>query len=468
MEKLDKKQKNVLFVVVVLVIIITSIAFIQLTGFYLVGGNGGSGEIIQYDTIPSAPVLNDIPDNDVDGIIELSWSESIDVWHYNVWRWKSGEWIEIRKVLLETSFIDSDEKDNVLYAYKIEAKNNIGSSWSDIKEVTIAIPDMCFPPDAPTLSLITPSANDDGIINLDWYSVYYADNYDVYRSKDGGSYSFVIETIDSDYCDSVYENGDYDYKIKAKNEFGESDFSNSQSVLVSFPLPDPHPVEPILNIIIPNPSIDGEIHISWSPVSNVLYYEVYQSKDSGAYIAVESFLDETYYDDSVFVDGTYSYKVKAKNDAGTSDFSNVESVVVSISTLDPPNKPILESIVPEASDDGVISLSWSSISNTLHYELYRSYNKSSFELLKTLEENYCDDLVLDDGVYSYKVKAVNDIGSSDFSNVRYVVVYITEPIEPIEPIEPTDNTMLYILIGVLGILVIPIVVILTKKKKKSR
>lgn len=333
-------------------------------------------------------------------------------------------------------------------------------------------------PTYPTLYDIQPDPDTDGEITLDWSDSSWVHYYNVYRRKPDLVEEKIIGILSSSFVDQyAKDDGVYSYKIEAVNNIGKVQ-SNTQDVTVEISTDDDEeeeeeedppvpPNEPILYTIA-SPNTDGEISLEWDVVPDALYYEVYKSIDGGDYNVIYPIIEENYYDDLVFVDGTYSYKIKAINDAGTSGFSNVETVVVFFPIIDPPNEPLLESIVPEVSNDGVVSLSWSSVPNALYYEVYKSYDESSFVLLKTLDENYCDDLVLEDGVYSYKIKAGNDIGTSGFSNVEYVVVYISEPSEPTESIEQTDDyTMLYILLVVLGVLIIPVVILVKRKSKKS-
>ena len=230
------------------------------------------------------------------------------------------------------------------------------------------------------------------------------------------------------------------------------------------PPPEP-PIEPILNTI-EGPSTTGDIYLSWDVVSDATYYEVYRSSNGGAYSVIYPTTGKNYYDDSLLVDGTYSYKVKAGNNVGTSDFSNEQSVVVMFPIiLEPPIEPILDSIVPETSNNGAITLSWDVVSDATYYEVYRSHDGASFELLETLSDNCYEDLILDNGVYSYKIKSGNNVGNSDFSNAEYVVVYITEP-PPLPPLPQLDDyAWLYVLFIVLGVAVFS-VVILTRKRKK--
>lgn len=317
---------------------------------------------------------------------------------------------------------------------------------------------------------IEPDPDPDGSIVLVWNTVDVAYEYHVEMSKDGGDWESIKVVYGLSSTITGLPDGTYEFRVIACNVFGVFIAeSNVESVVVCIIGELVPPNEPILEVI-ESPNTDGKIDLEWDVVPNALYYEVYKSVDDGDYDVIYPIIEENYYTDLVYIDGTYSYKITAKNDLGTSGFSNVESVDVCFPISDPPNEPILESIVPETSNDGVIHLSWDSVLDTVYYEVYRSIDEGLLELIKTLDENYCDDFVLENGVYSYGVKAVNDFGASGFSNMEYVVVYISEPTdEPTEPIEPTepsdDYTMLYILLGVLVVLIVPVVILVKKKKR---
>lgn len=170
--------------------------------------------------------------------------------------------------------------------------------------------------------------------------------------------------------------------------------------------------------------------------------------------------DKNYYNDLLLIYGSYEYKVKS----GTiymkqSVFSNTKLVIFIEIIPDVPDAPILCSITPTVNTDGYIRLEWSSISNAFYYEIYRSYDGSSFELIKTLNDSSYVDIVIEDGIYSYKVKAVNDVGTSEFSNVEHIIVYITEDDIQI------DYVMVVVLVLTLGVLIGTIII---SKKSKSK
>lgn len=321
-------------------------------------------------------------------------------------------------------------------------------------------------PSIPNLEPIFPDPDYDGSIYLNWNFASGAQGYQLWMMKDSDPGEIIKTTIFTDFTKTDLTSGYYVFKVRAYNEIGDSRYSVAQfvTVIISGEDLEEIPDAPVLNTI-EGPSTTGDIYLSWNDVSDATYYEVYRSSNGGAYSVIYPTTEKNYYDDSLRVDGTYSYKVKAGNNMGTSDFSNEQSVVVRFPIiLEPPVEPILDSIVPETSNNGAISLSWDVVSDATYYEVYRSYDAASFELLETLSDNCYEDLILDNGVYSYKIKSGNNVGNSDFSNAEYVVVYITE--SPPEP-QLDDYAWLYVLFIVLGVAVFSVVILKRKGKKAN-
>ena len=88
------------------------------------------------------------------------------------------------------------------------------------------------PPSAPTLYQPT-SPDYDGSITLQWSSVSSATSYKVYRSTSQyGYYGYpIVTTLSNTYTDTR-DPGTWWYKIKARNSYGSSSYSNVRSVEV--------------------------------------------------------------------------------------------------------------------------------------------------------------------------------------------------------------------------------------------
>lgn len=231
------------------------------------------------------------------------------------------------------------------------------------------------------------------------------------------------------------------------------------------PLPDVDPpIEPILNIIA-GPSITGEVHISWSSVSDADDYGVYRSDDEVSY----DFLGKVYttsYDDLIEIDGTYYYRIKAGNEGGTSDFSNVEYVIIDIPGI--PNIPEVNEISYEIIDSGIeIIVSWNEI-NCDTYNLYKEIitesKSTGFVLIEEgLISTSYSEVLTDVGKYTYKISAVNDIGESEQSNPTTINISnegVTD--------ESNDYIWLYVLLIIFGVVVVPVALLTRRNKRKNK
>ncbi len=354
--------------------ILVVVGIVSIVPFVLVPTNGGGGgdPPVYYDSLPSAPILNDIqPDPDLDDVVSLDWSDSSRVYYYNVYRCKSGE-AEQKIAIGRTvsSFIDGASKENGIYYYRIEAVNNIG-------------------------------------------------------------------------------------KV----------FSNQESVVIDVPPPPPLeiPDSPVLYITVNSPSTDGEIVLEWDPVPDADDYGVYRSENDGSFDFLEE-IGENYYNDLVLESGDYSYKIKAGNEAGISDFSNEVSIVVQLEGI--PEAPFMNQLTYEIIGDTIkIYLDWEEVFCD-SYIVYRSIGGAEYEPFEDgLTSTSYSEVLIEVGVYSYKVSAVNMFGESERS--AYVSIEITEDGVPDEPPEPDDYTVITIIVAilVLGALAVPITILAKRRKR---
>ena len=319
--------------------------------------------------------------------------------------------------------------------------------------------------DPPFLQSIAPSPNTDGSVYLHWNVITDADGYELWMSKDGGSWESIATTTSIAFSKTGLTNGNYQFKVRAYNSAGYSAFSSTRSVTVAIPEPDPPPPPiiipdaPILENIIPNPNINGEINLQWNSVSGATVYTIYRSKDGGSLETLEENIEVNSYTDSVSENGVYSYQVKAGNSEGYSGYSNEESVTVQLTNI--PLNPIMNQITYEIINETVeVHLDWDSVICE-SYNVYRSVNYGDYVLIEenVLSTSYSE-LLTEGGLHSYRVSAVNQHGESGLSNP--MSVNISPEGEPL-----TYYPMLYILLGTLGVLAIPIVIIFVKMKKNS-
>lgn len=195
--------------------------------------------------------------------------------------------------------------------------------------------------------------------------------------------------------------------------------------------PLPIPESPILNA----PTFTGadDFDLSWNSVQNATTYILEQATSadfSNPQILIQT--SNTLFSIPNKAPGLYYYRVKAANTAGSSAYSNVQSVTVS-APPPAPSAPTLNAIVFSGTDD--YSISWNSVSNATSYLLQQDVsnafsNPQTVLQSASLSKAFVDQAV---GTYFYRVQASNASGSSAFSNVRSIAISAV-PVVPGVPV----------------------------------
>ena len=109
---------------------------------------------------------------------------------------------------------------------------------ADNRDDTVSI--LCwttFPLEPPELNSISPSNDNDGIINLSWNEVNEAEKYYIFRNQSTinsmENLSSIALTLEHNYTDILLTSGVYFYVIVARNTLLNSSISNCESVLVN-------------------------------------------------------------------------------------------------------------------------------------------------------------------------------------------------------------------------------------------
>ncbi len=154
---------------------------------------------------------------------------------------------------------------------------------------------------------------------IKWSKVSSAVTYRVYRKTSKSDWAYIDSTGKTYYTDKTAKSGTkYYYAIKAKNEVGNSNLSNSLS---KYYLAD-------TTLNAPTSTSKG-IGLRWSKVAGSQGYMVYRKTANGSYkrIATEKGVSNISFRDTTAKKGTkYYYKVKAYYSKTYSAYSNTKSV----------------------------------------------------------------------------------------------------------------------------------------------
>lgn len=279
------------------------------------------------------------------------------------------------------------------------------------------------PPETPVGVTATDGGYSDRI-RISWYEATGADSYNVYRRHGPPPAMFtLIGNTEELYFEDTTAAGNtvYDYYVRAINEFGNSETSDSDSGFI--------------NLVIGPPAVPGSlsasngnyrdrIRISWNEASGATAYVVYRAPDTGG-ITLFSEIARTsskFYDDySAELARNYLYRITGWNGFGES--------VPSASDQGYRSWPIYPT-VPDgvAASDGTftdkIQISWNPAVSATGYIVYRALKSDGMMFFTPVGDTnttqYDDSSVQPGSVqpgkfYTYKIKAQNYFGESDLS-----------------------------------------------------
>jgi uncharacterized delta-60 repeat protein len=290
----------------------------------------------------------------------------------------------------------------------------VKDDYSDVYGIVKILLDPVIIPDDPTN--LTIQLTEPGTFKLEW-----EDNSDnevafiLERSSEGESYftayDTVAENVTSAFDSDIIPHKEYLYRVKAINSAGGSEFSNVVSATWT-----PEPAAPLnLRVSLYAP---GTFQLEWDDQSsNELSFILERSTADQLHFVsydtlpadVESTLDET-----IAARKEYFYRIKAINNEGESEFSNV----VSASWIPGPHPP--GNLNVDLYDPGTFKLQWDdNSSDEVAFIIERSAeDPSHFAPYDAVISNIAFDSNIDAGKkYFYRVKAINDEGASDYSNV---------------------------------------------------
>ncbi|HEX8200392.1 MAG TPA: fibronectin type III domain-containing protein, partial [Isosphaeraceae bacterium] len=251
------------------------------------------------------------------------------------------------------------------------------------------------------------------------------------RTTYGGTDWFVIAVTPAgatSYSDPTAEPGTaYQYRVLAFNDVTESSFSNVASVTTV-------PLAPAgLTATAVSPS---QINLSWGDVAGETGYRVERSTDGSTWTLAGTTGANvtTFQDTGRTASTTYQYRIQATNGGGSSSYSNVASARTTVDSSLPAAPPYIN-----VSDPGQLyyrraRLIWIDASNNEDgFQLERSTDggKSWTRIASVGRDltRYTDDLTFyyPDGNYSYRVRAFNSSGFSDYSPPNSNLIRIHYP-----------------------------------------
>jgi len=320
---------------------------------------------------------------------------------------------------------------NGTYKFKVLAYYSGGvTPYSDWMWFTV---DAVVLPFAP----LAPSGTIDGVSKPDfeWRTYPGATAYRLAMYSNAVSAYLILDTVSTSYCDSTQctypspislGNGDYKFKVLAYTSSGMTPYTDWMEFTVTGvtappPSNPPVPISPSGTVTIRRPTL------TWGAVEYATFYRLaLYSNAAGAYLFVENVYpgcvagvcSYTLTDD--LVNGTYKFKLLARNSSGYTAYGSFMTFTVS-SNL--PVAPML--LAPSGTvGENPPGFQWGAVAGATSYRLaVYSNNTGSYIILTTVYPGFCGGGVcsytppsaLASGEYKFKMLAYNAYGASNYS-----------------------------------------------------
>jgi titin len=271
-------------------------------------------------------------------------------------------------------------------------------------------------PKAPTTLVALPaSANQ---VNLTWLDLSTDETgFELERSTDGAKFAKIADLTANTitYQDKSLKSATkYWYRVRAKNASGASAYSNVANATTLAVITVPKAP----SALVATAASSTQIDLSWTDNStDEAGFELERSTDALSFVKIADLAPNvTAYRHTGLAPATrYWYRVLAKNSAGKSAYSNIAN---STTQQVAPNAP--SSLTATAVSISQINLKWSdNANNETGYQVERSQNGTSFTKIADLATNvttYQNTGLAPATEYYYRVRAVNAVGASAYSN----------------------------------------------------
>ncbi|WP_421918755.1 fibronectin type III domain-containing protein [Marinifilum sp.] len=372
-------------------------------------GKLGSGRLNAYkalsdDNLPSVP-SGLTATNITQTSFTIEWNTVSGATSYDLQiRAQGGSWQSFNTSA--NSYDYSGATTETTYEFRVRANNDTGSSgYSAVANVTTKAAPTA--PDTPVN--LAASAITYNSMTISWDATENTDDYDLQVRPQGGSWT-TINQIETSYAyNSLTAETIYEFRIRANNEIGSSDYSaiNSATTLEAPTAPET-PVNLAASAITYN-----SMTISWDASANTEDYDLQVRTQAGAWTTINQ--SETSYNyTGLSGETTYEFRVRANNTIGSSAYSTI----VSATTLDAPTVPVTpQNVLASNITYNSFTIHWDPITNANNYDVEIRMTGGSRNSFNTTDNSYNYTTAEASTGYEYRVRGNNEVGAGEFSSI---------------------------------------------------
>lgn len=289
--------------------------------------------------------------------------------------------------------------------------------------VTMNCREECEEPSQP--KLISPSKNSspEQPILFSWSSVSGAISYRIQVSANSQFSSLLINTVISrtSYQPSrSFSSGTYYWRVRALNDCGEGKWSSTWSFTIECNKPPPPRLLSPKNYS----EVTQPVAFSWetSEGATLYWFEISAEPSMGSLIFNTS-VSGTYfkvdYETYPFQEGKYYWRVIPENSCGRGEPSAIYSFTVGCKK---PSKPELELPSNGSKARSPVGFAWKPVDNAKFYRIQISKDSNFGAIVYDEQISGKYSANLENGTYYWRVKAINDCGESDWSEIWKFVI----------------------------------------------
>jgi RHS repeat-associated protein len=272
------------------------------------------------------------------------------------------------------------------------------------------------PPANPPATFTVPATDADGIYTISWSTTADTETYEIQERVNGGPWSTLRNTSGTSMIFSggtAKSNGSYGYQVRSCNSLGCSNYSAAKSTDVAIA-----PGVPASINVSPNPST-GNVTVSWGAATgSITQYDLDYQLGGGSWTHA--------YNGSLLSAGLANlaagnYNIQVRACKTTVSYTNCSGWRTGTFTvmLPPPTPAGLTS--PVSDSDGDFAVSWNTASTATSYELQESTNGGStwntIQNTSAISRNFTGATAKGNGSYSYRVRACNSVGCSNYTAI---------------------------------------------------
>jgi uncharacterized protein YegP (UPF0339 family) len=437
-----------------------------LCGLFLFFGFYACEEVLFEEDLTNKEVILLAPSENAiitDSIVNFSWNTLQGAFEYQLQvatpNFSTSTQIVFDSTLVDT--INSNSQQLLLlltdndYEWRVRAFN--GSSQTEYFTNPFSVQTEVFVEDISneTVTLVAPSDNstlDIREITFTWEEVEFAEEYTLQIATPDftNPTQVVVDTITAQTSSRhSLENGSYEWRVKAQNSASETSFSTNGFIVDALTFNEDISSETVTIIAPPEGATltVSEINFTWEAVDFAEDYQLQIATPNftnPSQVVVDEILSGTT-STQTLADGTYEWRVKARNSESQTAFTTTGFTVAIDDDMDISNQTV-QLIAP--SDGSVldiqdINFTWQGVTNAEEYfiEIATPNFTNPTQSFQNTVSNTSFMQSLDDGEYEWRVQARNSSSQTPFSDINAftVATQTNFPDREVIIISPPDN-----------------------------